>query len=280
MKYAVSIYSFNQYLQKGFTPEDCIVKAKEMGFDAIEIVDFVFKDKNKFEYAKALKQKADEVGIQISNLAVGANLLSEDGVNQVLEYVDIASILGAPFMRHDMCSHEGLPHWQGYDNVLDTLAKATTRITEYAKEKGIKTMTENHGFFSQDSVRVEKLINTVANENFGQLIDLGNFLCVDEDPVTAVGRCAKYAFYVHAKDFIVKSGNGFNPGETFFMTRGGNYLRGTIIGHGEVPIVNCLRALKKANYDGFIAIEFEGVEDCIQGIRIGFNNLKRFCESI
>ncbi len=280
MKYAVSIYSFNQYLQKGFTPEDCIVKAKEMGFDAIEIVDFIFSGKDKFEYAKALKQKADEVGIQISNLAVGANLLSEDGVNQVLEYVDIASILGAPFMRHDMCSHEGLPHWQGYDNVLDTLAKATTRITEYAKEKGIKTMTENHGFFSQDSVRVEKLINTVANENFGQLIDLGNFLCVDEDPVTAVGRCAKYAFYVHAKDFIVKSGNGFNPGETFFMTRGGNYLRGTIIGHGEVPIVNCLRALKKANYDGFIAIEFEGVEDCIQGIRIGFNNLKRFCESI
>lgn len=33
-----------------------------------------------------------------------------------------------------------------------------------AKEKGIRTMTENHGQFAQDSDRVEMLINTVADE--------------------------------------------------------------------------------------------------------------------
>ena len=43
MRYAVSIYSFMQYIRQGrLTPLACIAKAKEMGFDAIEFVDFVF----------------------------------------------------------------------------------------------------------------------------------------------------------------------------------------------------------------------------------------------
>ena len=67
-------------------------------------------------------------------------------------------------------------------------------------------MVENHGFFCQDSDRVELLVNKVAHKNFGLLVDMGNFLCVDEDPAVAVGRCAPYAFNVHVKDFIKKSG--------------------------------------------------------------------------
>ena len=170
------------------------------------------------------------------------------------------------------------PTWKGYDSVVCELADACRKVTEYAAAKGIRTMTENHGYFSQDSLRVEKLINTVAHDNFGQLVDLGNFMCADEDPVTAVGRCAPYAFYVHAKDFIFKSGQEPEPGEGFFTTRGGNFLRGTIIGHGVVPVVQCLRALKRAGYDGWLSVEFEGMEDCLKGIEIGLKNLKRYAE--
>lgn len=280
MKYSVSIYSFAQYIKAGkLTPADCVAKAKEMGFDAIEIVDFVFKDKDAALVAKELRAKADEVGIEISNLAVGADLMKEGEVERVCGMVDIAQMLGASFLRHDVAK---VPEstWIGYDNVVDKLADACREITEYAAKKGIRTMTENHGYFSQDSMRVEKLINTVAHENFGQLIDIGNFLCADEDPALAVGRNARYAFYVHAKDFVVKSGNGFDPGEGFFMSRAGNYLKGTIVGQGDVPVVQCLRALKRAGFDGWIAIEFEGMEDCVKGIRIGFDNIKRFCSLI
>ena len=43
MKFSVSVYSFMQYIQDGrLTPFSCIEKVKEMGFDAIEYVDFVF----------------------------------------------------------------------------------------------------------------------------------------------------------------------------------------------------------------------------------------------
>jgi len=277
MKIAVSIYSFSQYIRAGkLTPVECIAKAKEMGFEAIEIVDFWFDVNNGMEIAKELRAEADRVGIEIPNLAIGADFLKEGEVERVCKMVDIAEVLGVKYMRHDVTGGPANRTWQGYDTVVEQLANAVRQVTEYAASKGIRTMTENHGFFSQDSLRVEKLINTVAHDNFGQLIDMGNFLCADEDPVLAVSRCAPYAFYVHAKDFIVKSGDGMDPGEGFFQSRGANYLRGTIIGHGQVPVVQCLRILKRAGYDGYLAIEFEGMEDCIQGIRIGYENLKKY----
>lgn len=280
MKYAVSIYSFNQYISKGLiTPAECVAKAKEMGFDAIEIVDFVL-GADPVKTAHELRSKADEVGIEISNLAVGADLLKDGSAEKVCKMIDIAEILGCSFLRHDVAGGNTEHNWQGYDSVLDLLADRCREITEYAAKKGIHTMTENHGCFSQDSRRVEKLINRVAHDNFGQLIDMGNFLCADEDPATAVGRNARYAFYVHAKDFIVKSGSATDPGAGFFTTRGGNFLRGTVIGHGDVPVINCLRALKRVGYDGYIAIEFEGMEDCIKGIEIGFDNLKKYVEAV
>lgn len=277
-----------QYIQDGrLTPFSCIEKVKEMGFDAIEYVDFAFpEDEDPTEYAKKLRAEADRVGLAISNYAVGADFLNgSDGdleaeVERLQGQVDIAAILGCPTMRHDVTGGIANRTYQGYDNVVERLAKGCRAVAEYAAQKGIRTMTENHGFFSQDSLRVEKLINTVASDNFGQLVDMGNFLCADDDPVTAVGRCAPYAFYVHAKDFIVKSGQGVNPGQGFFLSRGGNFLRGTIVGHGDVPVVQCLRALKGAGYDGYIAIEFEGMEDCVKGVAIGLENLKRYVAEV
>lgn len=275
MRYSVSSYSFSQAVNKGeITYFDCIAKAKEMGFNAIEFTDSAVAD---IETAKKYREKAESVGIEISNYAVGADLLlGEDEIRRVCGQVDIAAALGCKYMRHDVTGGAGLKTYEGYDSVIDRLACACRRITEYAAQRGIRTMTENHGYFSQDSLRVEKLINTVASENFGWLVDIGNFVCADDEPSCAVGRAAKYAFYVHAKDFIIKGGDCVNPGRGFFKSRGGRFLRGTVIGHGNVPVVSCLRALDKAKYDGYICVEFEGMENCFDGIGMGLENLKRF----
>ncbi len=288
MKYAVSSYSFSQYINSGkLTTFSCIEKAKELGFDAIEFVDFGFpEDEAPREYAGKLAEEAKRVGIEISNYAVGADFLAGSGgdlykeVERLCEQVEIARILGCPTMRHDVTGGVTEHVYQGYENVLERLALGCRRVAEYAGQYGIRTMTENHGYFSQDSLRVEKLINTVASDNFGWLVDMGNFLCADDDPAVAVGRAARYAFYVHAKDFIVKDGQQPDPGKGFFSSRGGNYLRGTIVGHGDVPVVTCLRALKRAGYEGYLSIEFEGMEDCIDGISIGLENLKGYAASV
>ncbi len=288
MKFSVSLYSFFPALQKGeLTLLECVAKAKELGFDAVEAVDFVFmcSPEEMPQKARELKAEADRQGLAISSFAVGADLLN--GINgsgggkaeieRVKSMVDIAAILGAPRMRHDITSgKKGAPC--SYASLVPELAQAVREITEYAAGKGIMTMTENHGYFSQDSQRVEMLYNAVNHPNFALLCDMGNFMCADEDPALAVARVAPYVKYVHAKDFIWKSYKDANPGEGAIPTRSGNYLRGTVIGHGNVPVKQCLHILKAAGYDDTVAIEFEGLEPCLEAVRIGLANLKRYWE--
>jgi sugar phosphate isomerase/epimerase len=47
-----------------------------------------------------------------------------------------------------------------------------------------------------------------------------------------------------------------------------------VIGEGVVPVGQCLAILARAGYDGFVSIEYEGEEDCIEGISRGLENLK------
>lgn len=285
MKTGVSSYSFSRLLRGGqMSLLQVIAKAKEMGFEAIEFSGLALPaGETPQTFAPRVREACAAAGLPIACYTVGADFLNGSGgdwakeAERLREEVKIASLLGAPCMRHD--ATRGWPAERraprGFDDALPTLAKGCRAVTEYAADHGVRTTVENHGFFCQDSARVERLINAVGHPNFGALIDIGNFLCADEDPDQAVGRLAPYAFHVHAKDFHVKPGWAPDPGEGWFQSRAGNYLRGAIIGHGEVPVAQCLRVLRKAGYDGVCSVEFEGMEEPLKGIAIGLANLRR-----
>jgi len=292
MKVSVSSYSFISLLQKGeMSLLDCIEKTKALGLDAIEFAGFpqLPEGTTALDMAHTLREASQRAELPIVSYTINADLFygfkgatnGDEEVERLKREVDVAAALGVSLMRHDVtggfkkAEHRGC----GFNNLLPMLAKQCREITEYAEQKGIRTMVENHGFFAQDSDRIEILVNAVAHPNFGVICDMGNFLCADEDPVTAVSRLAPYTFLVHAKDFHVKSGMGPNPGRGFWASRGGNFLRSAIIGHGDVPVLQCLRALKRAGYfgdDKYVSVEFEGMEDPIQGISIGAENLRRY----
>ncbi|MBE6761420.1 MAG: sugar phosphate isomerase/epimerase [Ruminococcaceae bacterium] len=283
MKTAVSSYSFRKwYTKENLNIFEIINKAKEIGFEAIEFTNLELPPENEdiFELADKVKKETDKVGIEISCYSVSADLLcGSDGdlekeIEKIKRKVDVARILGVKMMRHD-ATFNFPEHPLGFNNVLPRLAEGCRKITEYAEQFGIKTMVENHGFFCQDSDRMEALVNAVAHKNFGLQVDMGNFLCADEDPVIAVSRCARYAFNAHVKDFIYISGREEIPTSGFILTRGGNYIRGTVAGHGIVPIKACVNSLKKAGYDGFLTLEFEGWEESELAIKSGCELLDR-----
>lgn len=286
MKFSVSSYSFQRLLNSGkYTQLDLIGVAKEMGFDGIEFIDLMPTDgMSDLEYAVVLRDAAEKAGIEIVAYTIGADFLGEKGweaeAQRLFGQVDVAEALGAKLMRHDATGgFKGEDaKYKSFDSALPILANGCRMVTEYAVQKGIATMVENHGYFCQDSVRVEKLVNEVANPNFGLLVDMGNFMCADDEPAKAVGTVAKYAKHVHAKDFHKKSGNGPNPGDGFFRTRGGDYLRGAVVGHGDVPVYQCVQTLKRSGYNGYVTIEFEGVEDNEWAIKTGLENLKKYAE--
>lgn len=285
MKIGISSYSFSRLVRTGEMEQIAVIaKAKEIGFDVIEFSAIsVPEGKSLPGFASELREEASRVGMEIVNYTIGADFLKgsegdlDTEIARVKSEVDIAEILGVPGMRHDATGGWPEDHVGpgSFEAALPRLAEGCCAVTEYAAGKEIKTMVENHGFFCQDSIRVEQLITATNHPNFGVLIDMGNFLCADDDPAMAVGRLMPYAFHCHAKDFHVKPGTDVYPGQGWFITRAGNYLRGAIIGHGNVPVLQCLKIMHKAGFNGVLSIEYEGIEDVLTGIQYGHDNLRK-----
>lgn len=286
MKIGVSSYSYSKYMRETGADFFAVAeKAKEQGFDGIEFLQLEKREQDEtvIDTAKALRAYCEELGIEICAYTIGADLLHGNGVApeeecaRLKSCVDVCEALGAKVMRHDIIWKlaEGMKSWR---DALDKVVPMIREVTEYAAAKGIRTCTENHGMIYQDSARVEELIRTVNHPNFGWLVDMGNFCCADESSPYAVGIAAPYAFHVHAKDFLIKSGNGTDPGMGWFRSRGGNYLRGTVVGHGEIPVKQCVHILKTAGYDGWLSLEFEGMEDNLTAVEAGLAYLRRVTE--
>ncbi len=274
MTIGVSTYSFLKY--KNETGCDLFAlcdKAKELGFDHIDFAD----QPTDVKTAEELRAYCEKIELPIGAYSVGGNLLADDidaELARLKSAVDVAAALGVTVMRHDVTYSLPSKHLYSYRDAIVEMAPRIREIAEYAKAKGVRTCSENHGYIFQAPDRVEELILAVGHENYGWLCDVGNFLCADADPVHAVAIAAPYTFHVHVKDFIVKSGLTAKP-NGFIVTNGGNYIRGTVIGHGDIPIGNCINAFKKAGYDGKITIEFEGLEDNITALEYGLAFLRR-----
>ena len=291
MKIAVSAYSFSQAIWRGeMTQADAVEKAKEMGFDGVEFTEMQPCDKPTLEqmmdYAAQIRERAEKAGIPVVAYSIGANLYlgspeaDAAEVERVKRQVDVAAVLGAPVMRHDACwglykSGAG----RSFDGMLPTIAENARQVAEYAVSKGVRTCTENHGMLAQDSDRMERLFNAVAHDNYGLLVDVGNFSCVDEDSAVAVSRLAPYAVHVHAKDMRLLPEDEEDVSNTI-ETRGCRHIRCTWVGNGSVPVKRCLAILKKAGYDGWVSLEFEGPENCFEGIANGLANLRKYLKEI
>ena len=115
MKISVSSYSFSQALRAGkITLIECVAKAKEMGFDGIEFIDLPGDSLDAQKtMAAALRAEADRVGIEINAYTIGANLYrdtaeeSDAEVQRLCGQLEVAKILGASVMRHDVCYRLG-----------------------------------------------------------------------------------------------------------------------------------------------------------------------------
>jgi len=288
MKIGISSYSYYKLTRKGLI--DCfgiIEKTKEFGFDAIEFSGMPGDTyEERYKMAKDIKKACDDCNLLITNYCTGADLVKgsnwnlQTEIDRIKKEIDIAAVLGVSKMRHDASFGFGAtdPKARPLDMYLDRLAEGCKKLTEYAKGANIRTMIENHGRYCQHSCDVLSIYRAVDDDNFGILLDIGNFMCVDQDPVEAVAQLAPYAFHVHAKDFHFKSGINMNPGWGWFLTKHGNYLRGSIIGHGDVPLKECINILKIYGYDDVLSIEFEGIEDVLSAIENGQANLKNLVD--
>jgi sugar phosphate isomerase/epimerase len=285
MKLAVSTYSLWQWCSENRrTLEDAIAFIADTGAAGVEFAGLdEAANADPVGRARALKRRCDELKLDVPSYCVGAEMLvprdeQRDVVADLKRQVDVAEALGVRSMRHDVTrgfdgQSEGIGIEQTFEAAVAHVVPTVREVADYAAAKRIKTSLENHGFFMQAAERVERLINAVDHENFGLTLDMGNFLCVNDDPVRAVERLAKYAVMVHVKDFHVRP-KGTMPASGWFATPTEIALRGAIVGHGAIDIPAQLRLLKDAGYDHYLSLEFEGLEEPAKAVVIGLEYLR------
>ncbi len=283
MKTCVSLYSYWKPVRLGQMDQyQAIDTIKSLGIDAVELLmldDAVPSGETMQSYAKKLFEYAHGVGLDVPILSMDSKLYCADPERE-LEYlcsmIDVAAECGIGLMRFDIAYRFlGDEEVKNYKTVIKAVTPYIRRLADYAQEKGVKVVSENHGRIIQDSYRVEELMTTVDHKNFGYLCDIGNFGGVDENCASAVSRLLPYICFIHAKDALERSGMDYDPGRNFSRTRGGNFRRATIFGQGVVPVYQILKSLKAFGYDGYISLEYEGMEETMEAMEIGAENLKR-----
>lgn len=287
MKIGLSSYSLYNELKTGaMSILDCVQWVADNGGAHIEIVPLGFDLVEQHELPEQIHEAASRVGIGVSNYAIGANFIKANEnelrqeIDRVKQHVDIASRLGVKLMRHDVASRPiAEATLSNYIDDLGMLVEACQEIADYAAQYDIVTSIENHGYYIQGSNRVLTLVQKVGRNNFRTTLDIGNFMCLDEDSVNAVRASLPYASIIHLKDFYYRPAHR-NPGSGWFPTSNGNYLRGAIVGQGDIDMYEVLRMIKDFGYSGYFSVEFEGHEECKWASRTGMENAVRIWNEV
>lgn len=293
MKFGISIYSISRKIMKeGMTAEKAIEWLCETGAEVIELVPFGIDMVNNKGLAEKLKKTAVDNGSIIANYSLNANFLMltkaeyDAEIERVKSHIDVSGELGISTMRIDSSGYRRNPEDNTIENFmldLPIIADTYNRLCEYAAQYKLKILLENHGFHINGSDRVGMVLNSVKAENFGHQFDAGNFLCVDENPEVAAKRLIAKADTVHMKDFYVRD-EELNPGDAtqfdcsgaWFRSQHGAYLRGSILCQGDMRMKKIMDIIKKSAFDGEVYLEYEGMEDCFYGTKVGFDNMRNY----
>jgi sugar phosphate isomerase/epimerase len=215
---------------------------------------------------EALATASAKSGVELSGICIGSSFVGDPAfvdtqVKRAKHHVELADRLGIRYLRHVVTP------WALKDTgvadveaTLPVLAEASKQIAKHAATYGITTSVENHGFFINAGERVRRLIHAVDEPNFKTTLDVGNFLCVDDDPLLSTRANLPHASFVHLKDFYIRP-ETFVTADGWLRTAGGRHILGSIVGYGDVDLPGICRSIIASSYDGYVSIEFEGLEE-------------------
>jgi sugar phosphate isomerase/epimerase len=217
----------------------------EHGCYGTELTSYYFPASLNDEYLLRVKHHAFMRGIAISGTAVGNTFTVTDEtkrkreVASVKQWIDRAQLMGAPHIRVFAGSAErGLAKAEAQKLAIDALQECC----EYAATKGVMLGLENHGGIVAEPDDLLTIVQAVNSPWFGVNLDTGNFQTAD--PYSDLARCAPYAVNVQIKSEI-------QP-------------RGQKKALSDLP--RLVKILRDANYQGYVALEYEAAEDPWQAV--------------
>jgi sugar phosphate isomerase/epimerase len=254
---AVSTYSFWRFMENSKVPVDrCIEEAAAMGFDAVEILHRQM-DKEDNATLQSLKRTASREGIDFCGFSIHQGFVSPDkaerqkNIDHTIRCIEMAYAMGIPVLRLNtgrwnttksfdkLMEDRGIePRLPGYtdDDGFGWVIESIQACLKKAEQCGVTLALENHWGLGRTPEGLLRIVEGVKSPWLAVLMDTGNFL---EDPYDKLAMIAPKTVYVQAK--------------TYF---GGGLWYTLDLDYGRIADI-----LRKANYHGYIALEFEGKEE-------------------
>lgn len=292
MKIGLSSYSFRPMLADGrMTLETLFDWLKAHGAEHLEVATFSFAEPGSeptydLSADKAVLQRLEaslaRTGVPISGFCMGASFLGGAGrqaqIDMVKRHVALCVRFGAGFLRHDVVPWAlRLTDRAEFEREFSSIVEGCREVAEFGAQHGVVTSVEDHGFFMNGAERLLRLHHAVDHPNFKLTVDVGNFLCVDDNPYVSTRRTLPHASFVHVKDFYTRRAE---PGPGWLKTAGGEFIRGSVFGYGDLDTKALLESVVASGYDGYLSLEYEGAEPSPFGCEVGLNNIRRMLAEI
>ena len=243
-------------IKKELSPNDFSIKAREMGFDAVEYVSSLYwnelKSRSIAKITKELVSKSNDNDIKNllimvdgeGDLAAKNNYKREKAIENHVKWIEMAHELGCHSIRVNLNGEKQKENWIEYSS------KSLTKLCSIARKDKINIIVENHGGLSSNAKLLAKVMKEVNLDNCGTLPDFGNFCIEKEDPNNYFSNCInEYDKYLgmeelmpYAKAISAKSFDFNNNGE-----------ESTIDFKKIIDIVSSFK------YKGYYGIEYEGL---------------------
>lgn len=246
--YRVSLaqWSLHRTIRAGdLDPLDFPRYARErFGLDAVEYVNQFFADRARDHlYVDELRRRAAGSGVRSLLIMIdGEGRLGdpeeaerERAIARHRPWVDAALRLGCHSIRVNAATGDVTDREEAAALAADGLA----RLTDYAADRGLNVLVENHGGLSSDGAWLAGVMRRVDHPRCGTLPDFGNFTLPDGgryDPYLGVRELMPFARAVSAKSYDFDADG-----------------RETTIDYPRM-----MRIVVEAGYDGYVGIEYEG----------------------
>ncbi|HTG44137.1 MAG TPA: sugar phosphate isomerase/epimerase family protein, partial [Verrucomicrobiae bacterium] len=266
LRLSLAAYSFRQYFKDSdHTREKAVPSEKmidmfqfidycaEQGCQGAEVTSYYFPKNVSTEFLLKLKRHAFLKGVELSGTSVGNTFTHPAGekrdkqIKLVRQWIDYAAIMGAPHIRVFAGTAEGQSPEAARKNCLEAL----TECAGYAAEKGIFLGIENHGGIVAEPETLLSIIHEVKSPWVGINLDTANFHTAD--PYKDLAACAPYAVNVQVKTEISPRGEKKKPAD----------------------LKRLLSILREANYQGYVALEYEADEDPYSAVPRALTELKQ-----
>ena len=243
-------------LVKGGSFREQFAKAREIGYDAVELWLWADGDRDKTLSLKSTKEDYEmirslikEFGVEVRSIASGAYwstgafgsadpAKSADAIRLLRKQIEAAGEIGAD----TILVVTNIDPETGYNQSVELTIKVFRDMEEEIKEAGINIGLENvwnRFFLSPNDVKY--VLDKIDNPLVGLYFDIGNMVEFSE-PEYWIETIGKYIKKVHIKDF--KRNNGYHSGGTFCH-----------LFDGDVNFEKCMRLLHETGYDDVITAE-------------------------